>query len=259
MSLSVEKLAEAFAPLAVKEMVQLPPNLPPPPAPKPVAPKPAAPAAAAGSANPQVPSAKPAPVAGEGAKGQVPSAKDQAPAAKPAVPAAKPAAASPAPSVSAPTAAKPVAAAPKPAVPVVPPPPPPPPPKPVQIWKFEDKGLHLEVTVDPANVVEAAKLLDREGFAIDAVTGMDWPKQELLEVVYDYLHFQSGLRVAVRARVPRQAPKLPTISKVFAGADWHERETHEFFGIEFVGHRDLSNFLLPEDATYHPLLKDFQA
>lgn len=244
MSITVEQLAAEFEPLAVKEMIQLPPNLPPPPAPKPPAPKPAAPAAAAG-ATPAGTAAAPATAA-----------------AKPAAPAAaKPAAATPAPSVTGPAAApKPAApataAAPKPAAP---PAPPPPPPKPVQLWKFEEKGLHLEVTVEPANVVEAAKLLDRHGFAIDAVTGMDWPKQGLLEVIYDFLHFQSGMRVAFRARLPRNAPKIATISKVFSGADWHERETHEFFGIEFVGHRDLSNFLLPEDATYHPLLKDFQA
>jgi NADH-quinone oxidoreductase subunit C len=239
MSISVEKLAEAFAPLAVKEMVQLPPALPPPPAPKPVAPKPAvaAPTAAAAGA--------------ESAKAQVPSAK--------------PAAATPAPSVSAPVAAAPVAkptpavAAPKPAAPAVPPAPPPPPPKPVQIWKFEEKGIHLEVTVDADKVVEAAQLLDKHGFAIDAVTGMDWPKQQLLEVIYDFLDFDSGMRVAIRARLPRNAPKIATISKIFPGADWHERETHDFFGIEFVGHRDLSPFMLPDDATYHPLLKDFKA
>jgi NADH-quinone oxidoreductase subunit C len=99
--------------------------------------------------------------------------------------------------------------------------------------------------------------MDRLGFAIDAVTGMDWPKQELLEVIYDFLHFQNGLRAVYRARIPRKDPKIPTISKVFPGADWHERETHDFFGIDFVGHRDLSPFLLPDDATYHPLLKDF--
>ena len=136
---------------------------------------------------------------------------------------------------------------------------PPPPPKPVQIWKFEDKGLHLEVTVEPANVVAAAELLDRAGYAIDAVTGMDWPTQGLLEVIYDFLHFQTGERVAYRARIARNDPKIATISKIFPGADWHERETHDFFGIDFVGHRDLSPFMLPDDATYHPLLKDFKA
>jgi len=237
MSISVEQLAKEFEPLAVKEMVQLPPAIVPKPAP---APKPAAPAAA--TAAPK--SATPA----EGASI-----------------AAKPAAAPAAPSVSAPVPAatpapKPAAAvAPKPAAPVVPAAPPPPPPKPVQIWKFEEKGLHLEVTVESTKVVEAAQLLDTHGFAIDAVTGMDWPKQELLEVIYDFLHFESGMRVAYRARIARNDPKIATISKVFPGADWHERETHDFFGINFVGHRDLSPFMLPDDATYHPLLKDFKA
>lgn len=241
MSSSIEQLAKEFEPLAVKEMVQLPPALVPKPAP---APKPAA-APAAASVTGAAPSAvKPA----------VP-----APAPKPAA-AATPApvtGATPAPA-AAPIAAKPaVAAAPKP----VPAPaaPPPPPPKPVQVWKFEDKGLHLEVTVEPANVVKAAEIMDRHGFAIDAVTGMDWPTQGLLEVIYDFLHFQTGERVAFRARIARNDPKIATISKVFPGADWHERETHDFFGINFVGHRDLSPFMLPDDATYHPLLKDFKA
>ncbi len=224
MSISVEQLAQEFEPLAVKEMIQLPPALVPKPAP---APKPAAPAAP-----------KPAAPAAPSVTGPAPAAA----AAPAATPAPKPAA--------------PAAAAPKPAAPVVPPPPP---PKPVQIWKFEEKGLHLEVTVEPSKAVESASLLDRHGFAIDAVTGMDWPKQGLLEVIYDYLHFESGMRVAVRSRIPRNEPKIATISKIFPGADWHERETHDFFGIDFIGHRDLSPFMLPDDATYHPLLKDFQA
>ena len=230
MSITVEQLAAEFEPLAVKEMVQLPPALPPP---KPVAPKPAAAAPAAGA---------------EGAKAQVPSAKPAAVAAAPSVTAAAPAA----------PVAKPVApVAPKPAP--APAAPPPPPPKPVQIWKFEEKGLHLEVTVEPENVVAAAEIMDRHGFAIDAVTGMDWPTQGLLEVIYDFLHFENGMRVAFRSRIARNDPKIATISKVFPGADWHERETHDFFGIAFVGHRDLSPFMLPDDATYHPLLKDFKA
>jgi len=154
-------------------------------------------------------------------------------------------------------AAPAAAVAPKPAA--IPAAPPPPPPKPVQIWKFEEKGIHLEATIESAKVVEAAQIMDRHGFAIDAVTGMDWPAQGLLEVIYDFLHFENGLRVAYRARISRNDPQIATISNVFPGADWHERETHDFFGINFVGHRDLSPFLLPDDATYHPLLKDFKA
>jgi NADH-quinone oxidoreductase subunit C len=65
--------------------------------------------------------------------------------------------------------------------------------------------------------------------------------------------------VAFRTRVPREDPEVPTISSVFPGANWHERETHDFFGIRFAGHANLTPFLLPEDATYHPLRKDFTA
>jgi hypothetical protein len=84
------------------------------------------------------------------------------PAAAPATPDAS---TTPAPAVPAPA-------------PVAPAAPPPPPPKPVQIVDFALRGFHLEATVDAAKVVDVAHLLDRHGFAIDAVTGQDWLAQE---------------------------------------------------------------------------------
>ncbi len=141
----------------------------------------------------------------------------------------------------------------------VPPSAPPPPPPPVQLVDFATRGFHLEACVPPAEVVAAAELLDQQGFAIDAVTGVDWMAAGEMEVVYDFFHPTAPIRVVVRARIPRAQPEIPTISKVFPGANWHERETHDFFGIRFLGHPDLSPFLLPEDATYHPLRKDFVA
>ena len=126
-----------------------------------------------------------------------------------------------------------------------------------QIVDPKARGYHLEVTVAPDHVVAAAELLDQNGFALDTVTGVDWMAAGELEVVYDFFHLTTSLQVVVRTRVPRDQPELPTISKVFPGANWHERETHDFFGIRFLGHPDLSPLLLPEDATYHPLRKDF--
>jgi NADH-quinone oxidoreductase subunit C len=146
------------------------------------------------------------------------------------------------------------APAPAPAVPVAPPPPP---PKAVDVYNFAEKGFHFEATVPADKVVEAAQILDGHGFAIDAVTGMDWLGQGLMEVVYDFLHFSTGLRVVVKARVPRAKPEIATISGVFPGANWHERETHDMYGIEFIGHPDMTPFLMPEDSTDHPLRKDF--
>ena len=133
------------------------------------------------------------------------------------------------------------------------------PPPPVQVVEYAAKGYHLDATVPADRVVAAAVLLEKQGFAMDAITGVDWMAQNEMEVVYDYFHPAVSMRVVVRCRVPRGAPEVPTISHVFAGANWHERETHEFFGIRFVGHPNLVPLLLPEDAEYHPLRKDFVA
>jgi NADH-quinone oxidoreductase subunit C len=119
------------------------------------------------------------------------------------------------------------------------------------------RGYHFEARVAPGQVVEAGRLLDGLGFSIDAITGVDWLAAGEMEVVYDFFHPASPLHGVVRCRVSRDGGEVPTLSGVYPGADWHEREAHDFFGIRFVGHPDLGPFLLPEDADYHPLRKDF--
>jgi NADH-quinone oxidoreductase subunit C len=121
------------------------------------------------------------------------------------------------------------------------------------------KGFDLDVKVEADNVVDAAKILDEQGFFLEAVTGVDWLKEKQLEVVYDYCLWQPQYRVVIRTRLDRDNPVVPTISEICPGADWHERETFDFFGIEFSGHPNLIPILLPEDSDFHPLLKDFEA
>jgi NADH-quinone oxidoreductase subunit C len=119
------------------------------------------------------------------------------------------------------------------------------------------KGYHAAASVEPDKVVYAAEQLDKAGFSLDTITGVDWLAEEQMEIVYDYFHPTTGLRAVVRSRVPRTTPEIPSISTIYPGANWHERETHDFFGIQFKDHPNLTPFLLPEDATYHPLGKDF--
>jgi len=121
------------------------------------------------------------------------------------------------------------------------------------------KGYDLDVALAAGGVVAAAEYLGGIGFSLDTMTGVDWIAQNEMEVVYDYFHPASPLRIVVRTRVPRDNPEVPTVSGVFPGANWHERETHDFFGIRFAGHPNLTPLLLPEDADYHPLRKDFVA
>lgn len=152
------------------------------------------------------------------------------------------------PSAPDPSAAAPAAAAPPPTA-----------SGPATLTEYRLKGYHLDLRVLPAEVVPVARLMDQNGFSLDAVTGVDWIADQEMEVVYDYFHPEVSFRVVARVRVPRANPEVPTVREVFPGADWHERETHEFLGIRFVGHPNLIPLLLPEDATYHPLRKDFTA
>ncbi|MFG3248181.1 NADH-quinone oxidoreductase subunit C [Streptomyces sp. NPDC048187] len=64
-------------------------------------------------------------------------------------------------------------------------------------------------------------------------------------------------RLLLRTTVPHEEPVLPTAVGVYAGAAWHERETHEMFGVAFADHPGLDHLLLPEGFEGHPLRKDF--
>ncbi|WP_416973403.1 NADH-quinone oxidoreductase subunit C [Streptomyces sp. 4F14] len=64
-------------------------------------------------------------------------------------------------------------------------------------------------------------------------------------------------RLLLRTTVPHASPALPTAVDIYAGAGWHERETHEMFGVVFTGHPSLTHLLLPDTFEGHPLRKDF--
>ena len=74
--------------------------------------------------------------------------------------------------------------------------------------------------------------------------------------VYHLSVYSGSDRTALYVIVPHDDPQIPTISSVYSGALWHEREVHDFFGIQFTGHPDPKPLLLPEDMTDHPLIKE---
>jgi NADH-quinone oxidoreductase subunit C len=63
--------------------------------------------------------------------------------------------------------------------------------------------------------------------------------------------------VLIRTRVPHDVPMLDSVVAVYPGAAWHERETHEMFGVDFPGHPGLAPLLLPPEFEGYPLRKDF--
>ena len=78
-----------------------------------------------------------------------------------------------------------------------------------------------------------------------------------LEVVYHLYSYSQRHNVTIKTRLSLDDPRLPTATDIWRGADWHEREAAEMFGITFDGHPNPVPLLLPEDMTdHHPLRKD---
>jgi NADH-quinone oxidoreductase subunit C len=112
--------------------------------------------------------------------------------------------------------------------------------------------------VAAAGVVDAARLLRAAGFDyLLFVSAVDRPAESRFELTYLITRFDDGRQLALVADVPREAPEIDTVCGVWAGADWHERETFDMFGIVFRGHPFLRRILLDEDWPGHPLRKDY--
>ena len=89
------------------------------------------------------------------------------------------------------------------------------------------------------------------------VGGVDClPRDPRFEVVYGLLSLSQAFRLHLKVQVPEENPRVPTVSRVWPTANWHERETFDFYGIVFDGHPDLTRILLPEDWIGWPLRKD---
>lgn len=96
---------------------------------------------------------------------------------------------------------------------------------------------------------------------LSGLTAVDWPERiPRYDVVYLLLSIpnQSELRLKVRVgQAGEEHPSVPTVTAIWPGANWYEREVYDMFGITFAGHPDLRRILMPMDWTTHPLRKDY--
>jgi len=89
--------------------------------------------------------------------------------------------------------------------------------------------------------------------------GVDYheKKKPRFEVVYHLYSVKFRYLIRLRAEVPEEDPVIESVVRVHRGADWHERECYDLFGITFKGHPDLRRILMPDDWEGHPLRKDY--
>lgn len=125
----------------------------------------------------------------------------------------------------------------------------------------------VDVTCSPSNLVQVATTLrdapDLQCHFFTFLSGIDRsafgdepePRLEVLVHLYSPEHV---FHVNIHVHLDLAKPVCPSLTGTFRGAYWHERETHEMFGITFTGHPNLANLYLPEDFEGHPLLKSFK-
>lgn len=91
------------------------------------------------------------------------------------------------------------------------------------------------------------------------VCGVHYPDQKGRElgVVYHLHSFIHNLRLRIKCFMPNENPEIDSITPVFAGANWQERETFDFYGINFVGHPNLKRILNVDEMDYFPMRKEY--
>jgi len=116
----------------------------------------------------------------------------------------------------------------------------------------------IAVSVDPAQVLflcRQAKANPELGFDfLRCLTAID-QMEEGIEIVYTLFSYKNRHTVHLKTLLPPDDPQVDSVTSVWCGADWHERETAEMFGVTFVGHPNPKHLLLDDDMDIHPLLK----
>ena len=113
---------------------------------------------------------------------------------------------------------------------------------------------------DAAKIVDLCRYLkDAEKFIrLSAVTAVDWhPAEPRFEVVYHLHSLERNQRIRLKCRLGGANPEIDSVTGVWSGANWYEREVFDMFGIGFRNHPNLMRILMPIDWEGNPLRKDY--
>ncbi len=114
--------------------------------------------------------------------------------------------------------------------------------------------------VAPENLLEAVQILrDELGFDyLSSVTGVDYLEEDRLETVYHFYRSTGGSGLVLKSSCSRENGRIPSLTPIYPGAEFQEREAWDLLGIRFEGHPDLRRILMWEGFDGHPLRKDWR-
>jgi NADH-quinone oxidoreductase subunit C len=119
----------------------------------------------------------------------------------------------------------------------------------------------LTIQVEASDLLSVMNFLKRDVqcqfVSFIDVCGADYPqRRKRFDVVYHLLSPRQNLRIRVKVQTDEETP-VPSVTEIFRGADWFERETYDLYGVLFTGHPDLRRILTDYGFEGHPLRKDF--
>lgn len=122
--------------------------------------------------------------------------------------------------------------------------------------KMGKRMVHLRT--ERSSLLKLCRLL-RDALEFDhlsLLSAVDW--KDRFEVVYHVFSYTSCCTVEVKVSVPKDDPRIDSVTPLWEGANWHEREAYDMMGIVFTNHPDPRRILLPQEYEYFPLRKDFE-
>lgn len=120
----------------------------------------------------------------------------------------------------------------------------------------------LTVQVKKDDIVRVAEFLKNDpelafDLSVDVI-GVDMYRPEgRFEIVHVLYSIKNKKYLRLKVLAEENDPVVPSLSSVWSGAGWNEREAYDMMGVKFAGHPDLRRMYMPEEYEYHPLRKDF--
>lgn len=131
------------------------------------------------------------------------------------------------------------------------------------VSQFEEHFGIIACTINPLKNLEIIQYLYNDTelsfqFLTD-ITGVHYPDNIGKELcVVTHLHnLKANVRLKLKAYMPIEQPDTYSLVPQFLGANWMERETYDFYGINFIGHPNLTRILNADDMDYHPMRKEY--
>jgi NADH-quinone oxidoreductase subunit C len=131
------------------------------------------------------------------------------------------------------------------------------------ILKVEDGIDMLTLTIAAPEALNIIRYLYEDAQLqfqyLTDLTGAHYPdnKGGELVVIYHLHNLRANVRIRLKAFLPIERPEIPSLTSLYAGSNWMERETYDFFGIHFTGHPNLKRILNAEEMDYFPMRKEY--